>query len=134
MERLGLGVALCALLLVGCSDTADLEGRLAALESETAEQESQLDSLRADLRSATSRLGAMDRQVATLKQPVEEAYMVVDHPELALLRIANYVALLSHLNNYGGYQTTGSAGVRACSEWYLTGTGSLTDCGWQRVD
>ena len=61
-------------------------------------------------------------------------WVLVDNADLALSRIANSVALLALISNYGGYQTTTSAAGEACINWYLTGEGSVTDCGFERVD
>ena len=64
----------------------------------------------------------------------DDVYSLIDEPEFAIFRIASHLALLALLNNFGGYQTTTSAAGKACIGFYLTGAGSPTDCGFQRVD
>ena len=50
----------------------------------------------------------------------------------ALGRIANAVTINSLVNNYGGYQSSGSAAGKACFAWLMSGEGSGTDCGFTR--
>ena len=50
------------------------------------------------------------------------------------LRIANAVTVLSLVSNLGGSQSSNSAAGKACSAWLISGTGSITDCGFQHAD
>jgi hypothetical protein len=49
-------------------------------------------------------------------------------------RIANAVTVLSLVSNLGGSQSSNSAAGKACSAWLMSGTGSITDCGFQHAD
>jgi hypothetical protein len=49
-------------------------------------------------------------------------------------RISKAVTVLSLLSAYGGYQSTTSAAGRACHDYLMFGTGSVTDCGFQHAD
>ena len=94
----------------------------------------------AEFRDAYTRdKSALELRIEDLENNVENA-LATDEPQFDEegftrdVRIGNAVVILSLLEAYGGFQSTGSAAGRACSGWLLFGEGSVTDCGFQRTD
>lgn len=100
-----------------------------SLETRVDDLEMRQDRQGTQLRDAISEIDQQQRGGAETP-----TLQLVDHPEAAIARIANSVALLSLVSNHGGTQSTGSAQGQACVAWYLKGEGSASDCGWLRAD
>lgn len=103
-------------------DVSALESRLQAAENTESHDYLGLDGRVTDVESAVRRVTA---------RPTPSTFSLDQF--LVNNRIANAVAILSLVQAYGGFQSSGSAAGEACVDYLVSGTGSVTDCGFQRV-
>jgi uncharacterized coiled-coil protein SlyX len=144
----GLIIAVVAILAVGCgsaseSDLMVLSERVATLDQRVAELEeatARVSELQTLLDGAETSVAQTQRQLDELRQLLGDSeaalssfaidWIFVDNVELALLRVARHVSLLSlELNGQSGL-SSGSAQAERCLEWYVKNVGSLADCGF----
>jgi len=107
------------------------------------DQDARIASLRSEL---DARASSMETDVTALGRRVDLAEQNIDNVNsttssafdedgfLRDVRLSNAVTILSLLSAYGGFQSTTSAAGRACSDYFMFGDGSVTDCGFQRAD
>src|ERR1700674_3891825 len=82
-----------------------------------------------DVLDLQQRISGIDKNVqnAVNTQTADSSKVLRDY------RISGAIAILSLLKAYGGTQSSGSPAGRACVDYLVNGTGSVTDCGFQHV-
>lgn len=101
------------------------------------ELKSEVSGVTRDISGLESRLSSLSSQVSTLKSDVASVGLTGDfEADFANLgrdaRIANALAIISLVSNYGGFQRSDSPAGEACFGWLMFGDGSITDCGFTR--
>jgi hypothetical protein len=109
------------------SPTEELTRQSQGLET----QGERLDELESTLQAVSDKA---DDTFITANRLDRSASVAPDSDKPALARLANALALVSLVQSHGGSQTTTSAQGKACIAWLLDGSGSVTDCGFQRAN
>jgi len=119
----------------------EIEVTDAQLDQVAADASREADELDRRINSLSTSVGSLNRKANSLEQDVDDLnalseprYWLIDDPESALARLSSAVALLSLISNFGGWQSTASPQGEACVDYFLSGAGSMTDCGWVRAD
>lgn len=101
-----------------------------------------LTSIEADVERLADDLEGLDNDVRSVRRTANAALSantstnseLFDHPELAIMRIANSLAVIALVQNAGGAQSSGSPQGQACVAYFLRGEGSFVECGFTRVE
>jgi hypothetical protein len=108
------------------TNVSDLEDRVGEVESDVVDA-----STRAS--AAESKAAAAESKAAAAVK-ANQSLGATDNVEIALVRMANSLAIVSLVQQKGGNQSSGSAQGQACINWFLKGEGSVTDCGFVRTE